>query len=741
MRLSWAVASPIVAGKPVQASNPTTLERATLAGALAVVFGYLLVSALEPLRLNWGDPWSDANVLTALNYSSKYGFIKTSFTDVLDIGPLTHESYRYTHYPPFAEILYGCVRKLAGGKPLDISVYRFFAIGFAGLGLNGLFRFVSGVWGKTLASWATAFCATNLLWLQFADSMHQSPILFASGMTALAAVPGWVKGPRRWHLLAIAASTYVCFLTAYDYYFFLPTVALLTARVLGVPLLSKKMIKLAALVAVSGALAIATKSAFVSGALGWHGFLEDVHFQFLERATTKFSPDYRSGFAIIMAMRWNSYFTPLPFVLALVLTFLALGRVRARGIKATVRSVFFGAEELSGHPASILILLIGALPFILVFSELSVEQVLPSQIMVPFYAVSCAVCVVWLGERKRTFALAAFAAVLAWQGFHFARIPKAFMDRQVTAQIADYLKANDSGDFIVTNLMSDGPVQYFFDRHLLPPMDVVDHTPESYTELASKTKLGVFHAVYFEDPNGRLIDKSLWSLLPQRSRWAVIGAPFLLRGAALDVITDGDARVLEGLRRSGPEVLHLPGVRIFRIQVDVDIEAKQVRNAKLLSEPTRYIDFGKKEAEVHKVSGFRFAENYPDVPGFCWTVNRSMQRTVLTKRGLTFLNDGMPAFESRLLLRFAQAQDEKVSLITWGSVNDQTLSATIDGVTVLPSYHMGPGQTRSELSFVVPKAVQQGDPIKTVIFKFRDVAEWGGGAAFGIMRIEPMTTP
>ena len=94
--------------------------RLGIARGLAVVvavamIGWLLRSAFEPLRLNWGDPWSDANVLTALNYSSKYGFIQTSFTDILDVGPLTKDSYRYTHYPPFAEIFYGCVRKIAGG--------------------------------------------------------------------------------------------------------------------------------------------------------------------------------------------------------------------------------------------------------------------------------------------------------------------------------------------------------------------------------------------------------------------------------------------------------------------------------------------------------------------------------------------------------------------------------------------------------------------------------------------------
>src|SRR3954470_8009529 len=108
---------------------PRMLRRArALAIAVSVAWiAWLLAVAFQPLRLNWGDPWSDANVLTTLEYSAKYGFWKTSFTDVLDIGPLTAESYRYTHSPPLAEIFYGCVRKVVAGKA-EIGVYRLFAI-------------------------------------------------------------------------------------------------------------------------------------------------------------------------------------------------------------------------------------------------------------------------------------------------------------------------------------------------------------------------------------------------------------------------------------------------------------------------------------------------------------------------------------------------------------------------------------------------------------------------------------
>lgn len=710
-------------------------QRVVLLVAVAVVFAYLLVSAREPLRLNWGDPWSDANVLTALNYSSKYGFLATSFTDILDIGPLTKDSYRYTHYPPFAEIFYGCVRKIAGGEALDITVYRLFAIAFAGIGLHAFHRYVRDTWGGALASWSTVLCATNLLWIQFADAMHQAPILFASGMTALAAVPVWVRGGPVAQRVALAVGTYVCFLTAYDYYFFLPIAALLTARILGVPLLSKRMLRLAVFVALSGAAAIVTKAIFVTGALGWKGFLEDVHFQFLERATTKFSPDYRSGFVIILLLRWSMYFTPVVFIVAAALLVRLARRVRL----ASVRAFLVGDQTLSEDPASILILLAAGLPFILVFSELAVEQVLPSQVMIPFFAVGCGHALSWLRRERVEFAT--LGMFVAWQLAFMVRIPKTFLDRDATEKIAAYLRANDNADFLVTNLMSDGPIQYFFDRHLHMPPELPEQAPEAYMEIASRNG-GVVHAVYYDDPGTRLIDKSLWYLLPRKSQWALLGSPYLFREQALGVIAEWDRGVLAALRRSGTEVLTLPGVHVFRIATDVDARRRAARAKLATMPPTRVIDFGVPAADVHKLSGFRYRENYPGVPGFSWTIATSHKKSFLTKRGLEFRpTPAGPTHESRLLVRFEPARDHRVLLIAWGAIPHQTLRATIDGIPVLPEYDFGEMQQQRDIWFDVPKDVIGDDPVKEIVFQFRDVADYGGGVGFGTMEIDPALDP
>src|SRR5689334_23110948 len=107
--------------------------RALLLACIAISFAYLLWHSREPIRLNVGDPWSEANSLTAIKYIKQYGFIETSFTDVMDIGPLTADSYRYIHYPPLSEITYGAIAKFLGAD--DIATYRLFAIAFAGLAM------------------------------------------------------------------------------------------------------------------------------------------------------------------------------------------------------------------------------------------------------------------------------------------------------------------------------------------------------------------------------------------------------------------------------------------------------------------------------------------------------------------------------------------------------------------------------------------------------------------------------
>lgn len=699
--------------------------------AIGISFAYLFLSASEPLRLNWGDPWSDANVLTALNYSSKYGFLGTSFIDVLDIGPLTEKSYRYTHYPPLAEIFYGTVRKIAGGKPLDISVYRYFAVFFSFGGLYAFYKYVSRLWGERLGLFSAVLCASNLFWLQFADSIHQAPILFLTGMTALAAVPSWALDSKRGSSLVIAIATFLCFLVAYDYYFFLPIAALLTARICGVALWSRRMVKLAALIAVSGLLSIILKSCFVSGALGFVGFREDFAFQFLERATTKFAPDYRTGFFIVLFGRWTSYFTPLSFIVAGILTVNLVRAARGLGLRGTMRAMLHDTTDLRSHAPTILVLLAAGVPFLLVFSELAVEQVLPSQVLIPFASVACAWAVLCLASRPRyEWSYVLLGALLAWQGVHCARVPKSFLSREEATRIRDYLRENDANDYLGTNLMADGQIQYYFERHLHPPWD-----RDGYLALRRRSTEDSMHFVYFEDENTRFVDKSLWPLLNVKSKWLALGYPYLFRETGLEAIREFDQRTLKELQASGIEVLRVGKVHVFKL--GWNRADRRAERRKQLGEPVKYIDFGKPESDVYKFEGFLPRENYPGVPGFAWTTGHIYMRTVLTKRGVVYEDNVLPYYESRLLLPFDASHAQEVTLTVWGSVNDQTLRASVDGVEVLPQKNLGAGQSRQDVSFIVPKELLQKDPVKELVFRFGKLADFGGGVSFAVMKVTP----
>ena len=159
---------------------PRSLKLAALL-VIALSFGYLLKHSQEPLRLNIGDPWSDANVLSSLPYVRDYGFLETSFTDILDVGPLTQESYRYTHYPPLAEILYGTLHGYLGVD--SIGTMRLFSIAFSALAMWFLFLYVRRTYDEPVAYIATMLWSCNLLWMMYADSIHQAPIMQATVST------------------------------------------------------------------------------------------------------------------------------------------------------------------------------------------------------------------------------------------------------------------------------------------------------------------------------------------------------------------------------------------------------------------------------------------------------------------------------------------------------------------------------------------------------------------------------
>jgi len=707
------------------------VARALALFVASVAAALLLGAALQPLRLNWGDPWSDANVLTTLEYSAKYGFWKTSFTDVLDIGPLTSESYRYTHYPPLTEIFYGFVRKVVGKA--DVGVYRLFAIAFSGATLYAAHAYVSRVFGALPAACTVIFLASNALFFQYADSIHQAPVLNLTAFAALAVGARYLELGRSRDLALMGLCTLLCFLTAYDYYFFLPLAALGTAVLLGKRLFERSTLALAAAIAVGGAAAIVLKSLFIIGALGWHEFKQDLVFQFFERATARYSTEYRFGLATVVAARVALYMTPAFFALLATHLVLAWRTMRAPD-----------PRDLRVATAAPLVLLVAGVPFLVAFSQLTATQVLPMQCVVPYYAVGFGVLTARLADGTRRWHRAAAIALglflVGWQVVHLATFEKAFLPDDERQEVAKYLDEHDRNDFVMTNLLSDGPIQYYFQRHL-EPMDT-GWSAASYRVLLART--GPLHVVFFEDPRSRFVDKSLFPLLAEGAEWTAIGAPPFRKAKAMSTIARYDQGLRASLAEIGTRELQTETMSVYSVGWP-QLEAI-LRRSGFVRQPTTSVDFGSDTSNDLKLYGLRGPE--PGKP-YTWSLPLRHDRTALTKTGVVW-RDGPATLEAALLLNFPEGGEHKVTLRAFSHLAGQTVAVQVGDRVVLPPTQLGEPWKSRELSFVVPATEPGADPIRVVRILYTSAgtcaqaAPWEGqpavvGVAFESLHAERLS--
>ncbi len=690
-----------------------------------LTLGYWFARAFEPLRLNWGDPWSDANVLTTLNYSYRDGFLKTSFTDVLDVGPLTEESYRYTHYPPLAEIFYGTVHKVVG--EVDIGVYRLFAIAFSGLALFALFRFTRRVWNTRIAALAVVFWCASFFWHMYADSMHQAPIMQAAGLGALAVIARWLdeKPSGRGLLFAAAALTYATYLVSYDYIFFVPLcVAFLGARK-GYWPHQGPMRTLLVWLGAGALLAVATKAAFVTGALGWHEFVKDVAFQFFERATVQYSEDYRSGFAQILLLRTNAIFSPafIPVLLFLLARFVVRkqpGAVLGRDWDNPVWLFF------------------AAVPLFVVFSQLAVSQVLASQVLMPVFAVGLGYVVDLLLDASKPVARVAAVVlalgVIGQQGFQLARFKWSYLPRRDAFAVRDYLRDHNKADFVLSNVVNVGVVQYYFESHFFPAAEMPD--PEGavpfYQDMFQKTAAPSLYHVHFSDLESRFIDKCLWQLFAYKSGWAVLGNPFAHRQEALDAIAASDARVLAALGRVGAKkVFSAPGMDVYEIE-----RARVTPQREPLTETTRRIDFGLPTFADLKIDGFYTGQKTDKGEPFTFANGHAdASRSVLTKVGLVF-RGGEYRPEGRLRARLPANCAYQAKVKYFRVLPEQRLTVRVNDKQVYEAPAVLEFKEQ-EATFTIPRDVLNADGAQTLSFGFvKKHAEWGTGIGFMWMTLD-----
>ncbi|HTR49088.1 MAG TPA: glycosyltransferase family 39 protein [Kofleriaceae bacterium] len=537
---------------------------------------YLLVHAHEPLRLNVGDPWSDANVLSAMSYVKSDGFLATSFADVLDVGPLTSDSYHYIHYPPLAEIFYSAVGKYLGVS--DIGTLRLFALAWSGLAMWLLFNYVRRLYSDRIALIATALFATSPLWMMYADSIHQAPVMWATGLLGLWGLIRAIETKQRRHYAAACIGCFGCFFTSYDCYIFLPAAVLVTVYLKAGNPFARGQRQLVALCAGGCVLGIFLKCLTVIGAVGWNEFVADLRLQFFERATTTYERGFELEVWPTLARRLTLVLTPFAWITA---SYHAIKAIRAPSAAAALEK-------------TVVWMLVVALAFVTVFSELVTSQMLASQVFLPFYAIGSAILIDRLLDSRqalRRFTYVWLAAAPLWSFAILLTHPRSFLEREDVAKTNAYLAANDHNDFVMTNLLSAGHIQAAFQRHAwTSPDDPADPSDAARNMMSVFERTGVdsLYELIFTDPDSRFIDKSIWPLAAAHRWWRLNGWPFLARARTNTMITDYDRRVLKNLESvRAKKVLELSNYAIYRVD--------RTTVAAVLAESvpsTGHIDFG-----------------------------------------------------------------------------------------------------------------------------------------------------
>jgi hypothetical protein len=118
----------------------------------------------DPLR-NYGDPFSDANVLQAGRFFAEEGFVANYFLPKNNSIP----PHYYTRYPPLPDLLNGVVQQLGFDR---MRHFRFLPIMASLLGLAFWWAFLArtiSAWVATISLLAVAF---SPMFYQYADSLH-----------------------------------------------------------------------------------------------------------------------------------------------------------------------------------------------------------------------------------------------------------------------------------------------------------------------------------------------------------------------------------------------------------------------------------------------------------------------------------------------------------------------------------------------------------------------------------------
>ena len=622
-------------------------------GCVAIAFAYLALHVTEPLRLNVGDPWGDANVISLVRSGGE------------------------AQFPPLPEALSRTIGKLGVE---DIAVFRVLALALSMLSLWLMYQWARRVWSEPVAAIATALCATSLMWMLFADSIRQIPIVHASAFLALWGVVRSIESRQRRHYAAAAVGMCACFLAGYELWIFLPAAILFTLHAKRGTVLGQGSLRFVVMCAAAIAFALFVKGLVSADPIGWQVYVDRK----------------LSGALSTVARRYTVLLSPLLWITLAVTLW--------RGLRApSWRSVVDDGTTW---------LLVVALASMFVMSRRATSPMLAAEPLLPLFAIGSALLISQLLDGRRTgraLGIAWLAIAPAWSFFVLLQSPHSVLAREDVAKVNAYLAANDRNDFVITNLLAGGPIQAAFDRRSWPARDSADLVD------AYRAMLDVFeaagteyvHAVIFTTPESRFIDRSLGQLTLNRQLGAVVGWPSFVRARADGVIRDYDKRVLANLEAVHAKVvLHFSNFDVYRIERAQVIEAAG-GNIPVL----RRIDFGNFASIKHMLLGWGEPWLTPDgvavttLDGFAPCANpvsdhhpgepaSNACETVMTARGLKTIDDAT-ADRAQLLIRVERSCDLKVT-IDFGA--PALVAVSFNGFT---TSQCEPGM---EMSFVVPQA-------------------------------------
>lgn len=688
---------------------------------------YLLACIGEPLRQNWGDPWSDANAMTAGRFFARDGFFKHAFTPTLDIDPLGADALKYTHYPPLPDVINGLWQTVLGTTSL--TVFRAFAVAFALGGLFFLYRYIARLWGKPTAFFALPLFATNILYLQYADTIHHVPLYWCAGFGALHAASRWLDNGKRSALVLGMLGTVLCLLASYDFYFFLPVMLATTVVVHGERWRSRRVVTLLGTQVVALGLGVLVKLLLVIWAVGFRGFVNDMVFQFFERSTARHAEDYTGAFGPMLVGRVWRFFGPV-FLVALLAQLGGLVDRWVRRRDAVVSSPLF--------------VLLAGIPFLAIFTQLFCEQYHPTLQLLPYYAIGVGAFFAHLFTRPSPKAHAAAYAGLAlcvtWQVIEVCRLRKAFVEPTDIAGVQKALEG-DRRQQIFSNGLVDASTRYYWQRYAFG-ITLERELPIMREMFDLYGHEGPFTIVEFMDSDRVAYDKGIYPFFAGERRWHWTGSPFYYRNEWRPRVDTIKARFAESAARVGTVTFVGKNIRTWTVTLD-ELDRRQ-RDA-VPPGDTRFIDFETRAADRYKLYGFGPAEQYDRNHGFSWLQARIPRKLMFTLKGLRPRDLGEPIKTSALRVRLTPGRDYLLTASGWTEGAGQTLSLRVNhssGVeTVAADSPKGP----RDYVFHIPRGALNEDGVQDLEFSYERLDAYGNAVLFHSLVIDPVaadgTTP